>query len=79
MRWSSIVIHDVLGFGGADHLPKFVRPYANLADDAVDALKRFFGDVQSGAFPSDEETYHMSEASFAALQGLMASDAADGR
>jgi len=74
-----LVIYDVLGFGGGDHLPKFVRPYASLADDAVDALERFFGDVQSGAFPSDEETYHMSEASFVALQDLMASDAANGR
>ena len=33
-----LVIHDVLGLGGGEYLPKFVRSYASLADDAVDAL-----------------------------------------
>ena len=56
-----LVFHDVLGLGGGEHLPKFVRQYANLADDAVTALQAYFADVQSGAFPSDAETYHMPE------------------
>ncbi len=55
-----LVIHDVLGFGGG-HQPKFVRRYANLEDDAVAAMRLFFSDVQSGAFPADDETYHMPE------------------
>ena len=42
-----LVIHDVLGLGGGEYLPKFVRPYANLADDAVEALERFFDDVET--------------------------------
>jgi 3-methyl-2-oxobutanoate hydroxymethyltransferase len=46
-----LVIHDVLGLGGGDYLPKFVRSYANLADDAVVALERFFTDVESAASP----------------------------
>lgn len=65
-----LVIHDVLGLGGGDYLPKFVRPYANLADDAVEALERFFLDVETGAFPSAEETYHMADESFEILRGL---------
>lgn len=65
-----LVIHDVLGFGGGDYLPKFVRPYANLADDAVAALERFFDDVETGAFPSADETYHMPDESFEILRGL---------
>lgn len=36
-----------------------MRSYANLADDAVAALEEFFADVESGAFPSEAETYHM--------------------
>jgi len=68
------VIHDVLGLGGGDYLPKFVRPYASLADDAVDALGRFFSDVESGAFPDASETYHMSQEAFDALEDLMRSD-----
>ena len=67
-------MHDVLGLGGGEHLPKFVRPYADLAGDAVDALERFFADVESGAFPSDEETYHMTEESFAILRDLVESE-----
>ncbi|MFQ5947817.1 MAG: 3-methyl-2-oxobutanoate hydroxymethyltransferase [Acidimicrobiia bacterium] len=55
-----LVFHDVLGLHDGP-LPKFVRPYGALADAAVEALQRFFKDVQSGAFPSDEETYHMPE------------------
>jgi len=66
-----LVMHDVLGLGDARRLPKFVRAYATLADDAVEALDRFFADVQSEAFPSSEETYHMSDDSFASLEGLM--------
>ena len=65
-----LVIHDVLGFGGGDYLPKFVRPYANLADDAVAALERFFDDIETGAFPSADETYHMPDESFEILRGL---------
>ena len=55
-----LVFHDVLGLHDG-HLPKFVRQYARLADVAVEALERFYADVQSGAFPSASETYHMSE------------------
>lgn len=65
-----LVIHDVLGLGGGDYLPKFVRPYANLADDAVVALERFFSDIETGAFPSADETYHMPDESFEILRGL---------
>lgn len=51
-----LVFHDVLGLGSGSY-PKFVRPYASLADDAVEALERFKADVQSGSFPGDEESY----------------------
>jgi 3-methyl-2-oxobutanoate hydroxymethyltransferase len=61
-----LVFHDVLGLGDG-HLPKFVRQYASLADDAVAALEEFFTDVQSGAFPAEAETYHMAEGAERAL------------
>jgi 3-methyl-2-oxobutanoate hydroxymethyltransferase len=53
-----LVFHDVLGFHD-QRLAKFVRPYAHLFDDAVAALTAFFADVESGAFPSAEESYTM--------------------
>jgi 3-methyl-2-oxobutanoate hydroxymethyltransferase len=65
-----LVFHDVTGFGAGEYVPKFVRSYANLADDAVRALEAFFADIESGAFPSDEETYHMSAESAEILEGL---------
>lgn len=54
-----LVFHDVLGLGTGRY-PKFVRPYADLAQQAIEALKRFRADVEAGEFPSDEESYHIS-------------------
>ena len=65
-----LVYHDVLGLGTGDHQPKFVRRYADLADDAVAAMQRFFADVESGEFPSEDETYHMPAESAEILAGL---------
>jgi 3-methyl-2-oxobutanoate hydroxymethyltransferase len=53
-----LVFHDLLGLH-QEHLPKFVRPYAHLFDEAVTAVEAFFADVQSGAFPAAEESYAM--------------------
>ena len=65
-----LVFHDVTGLGAGEYVPKFVRSYASLADDAVEALEAFFADVRSGAFPSDAETYHMPEESAEILKNL---------
>ena len=63
-----LVFHDVLGLGSG-HLPKFVRQYAQLHQTAVEAIGRYVADVRSGAFPGDEESYHMSEQVAAELLG----------
>ena len=61
-----LVLHDVLGL--EDRIrPKFVRRYATLKADGVAALTAFAADVRSGAFPSEEETYHLPAATAAAL------------
>lgn len=65
-----LVFHDVTGLGAGEYLPKFVRQYANLADDAVAAIDEFFTDIESGAFPSETETYHMPAASEEILRNL---------
>src|SRR6266516_1199888 len=65
-----LVFHDVLGLH-QDRLPKFVRQYAHLADTAIEGLERFFADIESGAFPSDAESYHMDEESIRALHELV--------
>jgi 3-methyl-2-oxobutanoate hydroxymethyltransferase len=55
-----LVFHDVLGIGGGRY-PKFVRSYADLRSDAIEALRSYAADVENGAFPADEETYHMAD------------------
>ena len=65
-----LVFHDVTGLGVGEYLPKFVKQYAHLADDAVDAIEEFFAAVESGAFPSEAETYHMRAESREILQAL---------
>jgi 3-methyl-2-oxobutanoate hydroxymethyltransferase len=55
-----LVFHDVLGL--EDRIvPKFVRRYASLKADAVEAMRHFAADVRSGRFPADEESYHLSD------------------
>jgi len=51
-----LVLHDLLGV--TERTAKFVRRYANLADDATAAVAAFAADVRSGAFPADAEVYH---------------------
>ena len=41
--------------------PKFVRRYADMKADMVGAMARYADDVRSGAFPSDDESYHLSD------------------
>ena len=55
-----LVYHDMLGLGSGKY-PKFVRSYANLADDAVAAIRRFVTDVESGSFPGEDESYHVTD------------------
>ena len=65
-----LVYHDVLGLHHG-RLPRFVRQYTHLADIATEALERFFADIESGSFPTDNESYHMDEASARAFHALM--------
>jgi 3-methyl-2-oxobutanoate hydroxymethyltransferase len=55
-----LVFHDVLGLQDKI-VPKFVRRYASLKGDAVAALGAFAADVRSGRFPSDGESYHLTD------------------
>jgi 3-methyl-2-oxobutanoate hydroxymethyltransferase len=55
-----LVYHDVLGMYDG-HTPKFVRRYANAAQDLRTALETFLADVREGRFPDDEkESFHMA-------------------
>lgn len=61
-----LVFHDVLGIEDR-FKPKFVRRYSNFKEQGVEALAAYAADVRSGAFPSDEESYHLSDEEAEAL------------
>jgi 3-methyl-2-oxobutanoate hydroxymethyltransferase len=52
-----LVLYDLLGLFD-QFVPKFVKPYAHLKADAVQALRRYQEEVEHGKFPSDTESYH---------------------
>ena len=52
-----LVLHDLLGLFDA-FTPKFVKTYAHLKTDALQALSRYKEEVEQGKFPSDSESYH---------------------
>ena len=52
-----LVLYDLLGLFD-DFVPKFVKPYAHLKADSLQALRRFKEEVEQGKFPSDSESYH---------------------
>ncbi|KAA0235143.1 MAG: 3-methyl-2-oxobutanoate hydroxymethyltransferase [Acidimicrobiales bacterium] len=61
-----LVYHDLLGI--EDRVtPKFVRRYADVKGVSVEAMAAFAADVRSGAFPSDDESYHLAAAEAEAL------------
>ena len=52
-----LVLYDLLGLFDA-FTPKFVKTYAHLKTDAIQALSRYKEEVEKGTFPSDSESYH---------------------
>ena len=68
-----LVFHDLLGI--EDRItPKFVRRYASIKADSVAAMVAYADDVRRGAFPSDDESYHLAD-DVAELLGLYGHDA----
>ena len=51
-----LVLHDMLGLNDR-HLPKFVKQYARLMDNAKAGISLYMDEVENGRFPSDEHCY----------------------
>ncbi len=49
-----LVMHDMLGFG---MYTKFVKAYANIAEDIRTAFEAYVREVRSGAFPTKEHEF----------------------
>jgi 3-methyl-2-oxobutanoate hydroxymethyltransferase len=56
-----LVLHDMLGLTFTQK-PKFARRYAEVGEEIARAVREYCADVQSGRFPTDEESYHSSAA-----------------
>jgi 3-methyl-2-oxobutanoate hydroxymethyltransferase len=66
-----LVWHDLLGlYAGAT--PRFVRRYAELAEEIAAALRAYVGDVRSGAFPGAHHTYSIPDEELARFEAALA-------
>lgn len=52
-----LVFHDLLGLEDRQ-APKFVRKYAELGQQAGDAIRQFADDVREGRYPTLDESYN---------------------
>ena len=55
-----LVFHDVVGYSMLP-APRFVKTYANLANEVRRALGELKRDMQTGAFPEEQHTYASKE------------------
>jgi len=55
-----LVLHDLIGmtFG---RQPRFVRQYVDLRKVMTEAIQTWAGDVKSGAYPSEKESYGLTD------------------
>lgn len=54
-----LVWHDMLGMY-AGHTPRFVKRYAEIAEEIGEAVAQYAADVRTGAFPEEQHTYGIS-------------------
>jgi 3-methyl-2-oxobutanoate hydroxymethyltransferase len=45
----------------AGHVPKFVKQYADLGRETMNALQAYVADVRAGRFPETQHTYSMPD------------------
>jgi 3-methyl-2-oxobutanoate hydroxymethyltransferase len=51
-----LVLHDVIGLFER-FVPKFVKRYSNIKEEALRAVREYKEDVQGGKFPSEKESF----------------------
>lgn len=61
-----LVYHDVLTYG-VERVPKFVKQYSNLNEQAVSGIEAYVEEVKTGTFPEERHSFTMKEEE---LQGL---------
>lgn len=61
-----LIVQDILGLFEL-FKPKFVKRYADLGEEMVNAISQYKQEVKSGEFPSDEHCYTMPEEEYRKL------------
>jgi len=69
-----LVWHDLLGLYEG-RAPRFVKRYANLADEITRALGRYVKEVREGEFPEPQHTYAIPEDELAEFEEALAEHA----
>jgi 3-methyl-2-oxobutanoate hydroxymethyltransferase len=65
-----MIVSDVLGIFQA-FTAKFVKKYANLAEETLKALSAYAEDVRAGKFPEPQHTYNMLEGELPKLKASL--------
>jgi 3-methyl-2-oxobutanoate hydroxymethyltransferase len=65
-----LVFHDIVNLTFAEPA-KFVRRYGDAAALITSAVKQFKADVESGGYPSDEESYHLAKDTKVELEAIL--------
>ena len=65
-----LVWHDLLGMYHG-HTPRFVKRYAEIADEIGTALGEYVAEVRSGAFPDEQHTYAIPDEELAAFETVL--------
>lgn len=66
-----LVWHDLLGLT-TDHVPRFVKRYADLNQTILQALQAYVADVNSSAFPDESHAYGMPPEELARFEAQLA-------
>ena len=67
-----LVFHDLVGLYD-EHVPRYVKRYAELKTSMVDAVARYAADVRARSFPGPEHVYRMEAGEEEKLDALLAS------
>ncbi|GAH46332.1 unnamed protein product, partial [marine sediment metagenome] len=65
-----LIVSDILGIWEA-FKPKFVKRYANMAEEAVKAMLDYVKEVREGKFPEEVHCYKMIEGEAEKLMKLL--------
>jgi 3-methyl-2-oxobutanoate hydroxymethyltransferase len=65
-----LVFHDLVGLYD-EHTPRFVKRYASLKPEMIDALTRYAADVRARRFPRAEHEYGMDAEELSRLKRMI--------